>query len=421
MDDGEKKKKKKSSKSDEKKKKKSSKHLSTRKSSPQLDDQGNPSLDFEAGVIFNRYDSNHSGVLRAEEFRQMWKEALHSSNGRKSDMRSVLQTRDMNQPQDYQNADELAFEAGQIFSKYDNSKTGKIDKIAFERMVREHPELLRLDPKSTQSQYVPTEVITGTLLTHYDETAGVAIPRSALDNHRSMGNTVNPLTESYRARYDRLRALVTGRLLPRREHLLQLRRQLQNTSTEVEASRKCIERETIADTEQILESGHINTITTGVLLTSAAPGSIPLEAVRLPRAAMMVELIQQFADITAQIERLSTKTLNVQVDFPIDDFPKETAERLEVISRCDRYAHALSVKDHMLWVAIQEKDQSLELLDEERRLSHEYAQEVAKWADLSQTLSYKVNSITQEKERLETINRDLLNLLRDHNIFYVPK
>lgn len=32
---------------------------------------------------------------------------------------------------------------------------------------------------------------------------------------------------------------------------------------------------------------------------------------------------------------------------------RETAERLEVLRRADRYEHALGVKDHMLWVAMQ--------------------------------------------------------------------
>ena len=156
-------------------------------------------------------------------------------------------------------------------------------------------------------------------------------------------------------------------------------------------------------------------------MTSAAPGVAPLEAVRAPRAVLMVELIQQFSDITSQIERLSSKILNVQVDFPIDDFPKETAERLEIISRCDRYAHAISVKDQMLWTTIKEKDQQTDLLEAERKLSHEYAQEVAKWAELSQELSDKLITASQERDNLESINNELLNVLRTHNIYYVPK
>ena len=99
----------------------------------------------------------------------------------------------------------------------------------------------------------PLEVISGQLLTHYDETAGVAIPQTSVEQHRSMGNSVKPLTQSYTSRHDGLRKLLTSKLFPRREQLLQLRRQLLDTSTEVAAVRKGIERETMTDTEQIIE------------------------------------------------------------------------------------------------------------------------------------------------------------------------
>jgi EF-hand domain len=155
----------------------------------------------------------------------------------------------------------VSFEAGQIFQKFDTDKDGRLDKKDFESLLKTHPELVKpsfygagnavsIEPKRPM---LPTEVVTGRLLTHYDETAGVAIPHSSVERHRSLGNTVVPLTEAYRARYDRLRSLLTSRLLPRREHLLQLRRQLQVCSSEVAATRKGIERETISDTEQILE------------------------------------------------------------------------------------------------------------------------------------------------------------------------
>ena len=205
------------------------------------------SLDFEAGVIFHRYDKNNKGVLSPEEFRQMWREARNSTSpGRTAETA-------------FKNQDDLVFEAGQVFSKYDDNKDGKLDKRDFERMVREHPELLRIGTKENETavrREIPTEVVTGHVLTHFDETAGVAISRAAIEGHRAMGNTVLPLMESYRNRYDRLRSSITIRLLPRREHLLQLRRQLQNCSDDVTASCKAIERETIADTEQILERLH---------------------------------------------------------------------------------------------------------------------------------------------------------------------
>ena len=134
---------------------------------------------------------------------------------------------------------------------------------------------------------------------------------------------------------------------------------------------------------------------------------------------MMVELIQEYADMYATIDRIASKAISVQVDFPTDDFPKEMAERLEVMARCDRYSHALSVKDHMLWTAIQEKERAIELLEEERKLSHEYAEEVAHWAELSQVLSQNVNTLKGDNEQLEKTNRELMNVLREHNIFYI--
>jgi hypothetical protein len=133
----------------------------------------------------------------------------------------------------------------------------------------------------------------------------------------------------------------------------------------------------------------------------------------------MVELIQQFADLSDNIERLSTKLITVQTDFPIDDFPKETAERLEILAKCDRYMHAVTVKDHMLWTIMKEKGKQDELLDEERRLSHEYAQEVAKWAEISQSLTQQVLYLKQEKDQMDRKNSNLINILRENNIYSV--
>lgn len=47
--------------------------------------------------------------------------------------------------------------------------------------------------------------------------------------------------------------MLTSKLLPRRENILQLRRQLTHTSNDVEAARIAIERETRADYENIIE------------------------------------------------------------------------------------------------------------------------------------------------------------------------
>lgn len=349
----------------------------------------------------------------------------------------------------------LQFEAGSVFKKYDLDGDGKLDKHEFTQLIKQHPNIIQPNPANENS--FPVELVSHRLLTHFDETAGVAIPRSEIEQHRNLGSTVTPLVDSYKSRYDRLRVLLTGKLLPKREHLLQLRRQLQNVSTEVDATKRGIERETLTDTEQILErlrgiesmrqssikhqilhiEEELQVIervvkrveqanidesqiqnTTGVLLTSAVPGSIPVETIRTPRALSMVELIHQFSDLSSTIETLALKPVTVQVDFPTDDFPRETTERLEVISRCDKYMHAISVKDHMLWAAIKEKEAAEESLQEERKLSYEYAQEVANWAEVSQNLTKQLLAQKQENEKLAESNRELKNIMRDHNMYY---
>lgn len=264
-----------------------------------------------------------------------------------------------------------------------------------------------------------------------------------------------PLTDAYAKRYTQLRTELNGKLYPKREYLLQLRRQLQSTSVDVDARRRNIERETLTDTEQILErlrstesmrqsaikhevlkieeqlqeiervvrrveQANVDDgfVSNGILLTSAHPGSVPVETVRAPKAIGMVEVIHEFGDLLSKINQLATRSVTVQVNFPTDDFPRETSERLEVLSRCDKYMHALSIKDHMLWVALQEKNKAEDDLAENRRISQEYASELANWAELAQNLTQKNMVLQQDKETMQCRMQDLERVLREHNIYY---
>lgn len=312
--------------------------------------------------------------------------------------------------------------------------------------------------KSKNAGGIAAELVTGHHLTHFDETAGVAIASWEAQPHKDIGNIVTLLTDAYKYRYEKLRSLLTGKLLPKREHLLLLRRQLQNCSVEVDAKRRGIERETLTDTEQILErlravesmrqssikhqilqveeelqsierivkrveqaniSEQEQLHTTGVLLlTSAHPGAIPTETIRPPRTVAMVELIHEYGPLCESINRASIKPITVQAEFPVDDFPRETTERLEVLARCDKYMHAVSIKDHMLWIALQEKDKAEEALKDERQLCQEYADEVANWAEASQQWSQKNLALKAENEILQGKVQTLMNILRQNNIYY---
>jgi hypothetical protein len=137
-----------------------------------------------------------------------------------------------------------------------------------------------------------------------------------------------------------------------------------------------------------------------------------------PRADMMVELIQQYGDLMNSIERLTNKQLMVQVEYPTDDFPKEISERLEMIARCDKYLYALSVKDHMLWLALNDKEKAEEAAQQEKALSLEYAEEMNQWAELANELKMQLKEEKKQNENLRGENDKLINLLRSHGIHF---
>ena len=334
----------------------------------------NTLAEFEAGILFSKYDSTRSGVLTSEDFRKIWKEArtLLPSTATQPSSSSATQAGSAAAATFKQSTDgdltAVLFEAGQVFTSFDKDGDGNLSKAEFEALIRSHPDILNLnkipDSHVKADKYQPLELITGRLLTHFDETAGISISSDSVDQHRTMGHTVVPLIDAYKLRYDRLRALLATKVLPRREYLIQLRRQLTNVSSEVEAVRKGIERETLIDTDKIIErlktvefsrstgiafeekkvdaeldnierlirlvdKAHEENIRhnlglSGVSTVSAMFGSTPHESIRAPRSALMVDLIQQYGDICVQIDKISSKKLSVQTLFQTADFPRET-------------------------------------------------------------------------------------------------
>jgi hypothetical protein len=88
------------------------------------------------------------------------------------------------------------------------------------------------------------------------------------------------------------------------------------------------------------------------------------------------------------------------------------------MGRCDKYLHAVSVKDHMLWKALQEKEKAEEDLAAERRLIQEYSQEILAWAEQTRALKQENLVLRQEHDQVVMRNRDLMRVLREYNISY---
>jgi hypothetical protein len=71
----------------------------------------------------------------------------------------------------------------------------------------------------------------------------------------------------------------------------------------------------------------------------------------------------------------------------------------------------------MLWVALQEKKKAEERLEDERKLSQEYAQEIAQWAEMSQQMATQLRNEKTQRIELEHRVEELTSLLRENRIF----
>ena len=61
----------------------------------------------------------------------------------------------------------------------------------------------------------------------------------------------------------------------------------------------------------------------------------------------MIELVQSYSDLCAAVDRISNRPVDTAIAVTPGDFQHETAERLEVLRRADRYERALAIKDQV--------------------------------------------------------------------------
>jgi hypothetical protein len=256
------------------------------------------SLDFEAGAVFERYAHKHGGAgIDAQDFQKMWRDTIMKTVPVvHPQQQQPLQTG--LSPTAVRNIDsDVKFEIGKLFERYNSSKDGRLTRADFEKMVQEeytggdsshsatttaplfsshlyaqrdnthqhqqqqhqtqqqqqqHKAAAAGGSKQQQQQqqqqqqadgdavadaYSYSGVQIGPALTHYNETTGVPLPQEAVTGQVSLGHTVVPLHDAYNRRLSRLQALVSSRLMPAREQLLQLRRRLHTCADEVKAAK----------------------------------------------------------------------------------------------------------------------------------------------------------------------------------------
>ena len=108
-------------------------------------------------------------------------------------------------------------------------------------------------PVNPTSLYgAPVDEYTGRFLTHYDNTAGVPLPRTAVDQHLALKHSVVDLATAFKERYDRLQHNLRTKLVPNKLKLESLKEKLMKCSATATAVRERIERITKNDADEII-------------------------------------------------------------------------------------------------------------------------------------------------------------------------
>jgi hypothetical protein len=160
--------------------------------------------------IFFRYDRSKTGVVTAEDFKAMWREAKETLKMTAGTMAgeapiagaSIGGGAIVGAPPNLATSKSISdpsvpsFEAGQIFAHFDRNNDGTLDKNEFEALVKQIPGLFSQTTHSVDAKSVapvhtlPVELISGRLLTHYDETVRVPLqPLSLRDKNSELNHT----------------------------------------------------------------------------------------------------------------------------------------------------------------------------------------------------------------------------------------
>jgi hypothetical protein len=217
---------------------------------------------FAAGQMFAKYASDTQG-LSMSDFERF---VADNANSKAVPASSVTWND--------QNSGNMppSFLAGQLYEKYADKGGGAMSKGDFERMVMATNmagstgsslgdvnntvsglySKYKLD-KESGNVYERWPEPKTVEYTHYNETTGVPLTSDAATAHVATGQTVTTLEDSYGKRLSRLSALAAQNLAPRREQLSQVRHLILQRSDEIAAVAAAISKETMADLDGVLD------------------------------------------------------------------------------------------------------------------------------------------------------------------------
>jgi hypothetical protein len=194
---------------------------------------------FEIGKLFERYNSSKDGRLTRADFEKMVQEEYTGGDNSHS-ATTAAATAQRPSP----------LFSSHLYVQRDNTQQHQQQQHQTQQQQQhkaaaaggssqqqQQQQQQQADGKLAADAYSYCGVQIGPALTHYNETTGVPLPQEAVTGQVSLGHTVVPLHDAYNRRLSRLQALVSSRLMPAREQLLQLRRRLHTCADEVKAAK----------------------------------------------------------------------------------------------------------------------------------------------------------------------------------------
>lgn len=115
-----------------------------------------------------------------------------------------------------------------------------------------------------------------------------------------------------------------------------------------------------------------------------------------PNSAI-VQFIRRYPELVELADRLVTKPFKLSIDVPADDFERETVSRLQLVQESENLQQAIRVKDAMIWLLLQERQQLQDSVQEAVHhmsdLDRECRRELDHWTKLTDSLAMRLNQL----------------------------
>ena len=113
----------------------------------------------------------------------------------------------------------------------------------------------------------------------------------------------------------------------------------------------------------------------------------------------------RYLEMCAEAERIANKNFKTTIDVQADDFDREVVERINLATQVEAAKEAAAVKDQMVWMLLQEREQlkktEQKYSEEVEKLSQESSKEIEEWVRLTDSFREKLTAAQARIKELE--------------------